>query len=70
MPLNLYQCAHCKRDIEILQKFSDQPAKKCTHCGENKLEKKIATPNFQLSGSGWYNDGYGTKAPSAESKGD
>ncbi|MAJ82627.1 MAG: hypothetical protein CMF41_06900 [Legionellales bacterium] len=60
----------CDKSIEILQKFSDRPVTRCTFCGANKLQKKIAAPNFQLSGSGWYNDGYGTKAPTTKSKGE
>lgn len=67
MPIYEYHCAACKKDHEIIQKFSDPPLTICPACG-GKLEKKLSLSAFQLKGSGWYKDGYATPAPKKEEK--
>lgn len=46
-----------------MQKFSDDPLKKCEACG-GKLKKLITNTSFVLKGSGWYVTDY----PSADRK--
>jgi len=57
MPIYEYHCGDCKKDHEIIQKFSDPPLTICPACG-GKLEKKLSLSGFQLKGGGWYKDGY------------
>lgn len=61
MPIYEYQCAKCGHQLEVLQKFSDEPLRRCVACGEDSLTKLISATNFQLKGGGWYK-----ASPSAE----
>ncbi len=54
MPIYEYQCDDCRYYLEVMQKISDQPLKKCPSCGHNALRKLISAPAFRLKGSGWY----------------
>lgn len=65
MPIYEYICQKCGKEFEVLQKFSDEPVKKCIHCS-GKVEKKISSSAFHLKGSGWYKTDYASS--SAESK--
>lgn len=49
----------------MIQKVSDFPLAVCPDCG-GKTEKKLSRTSFQLKGSGWYADGYSSKASSKE----
>ena len=62
MPIYEYHCRNCKKDYEIIQKFSDKPLQICPSCG-GKLKKKISLSGFQLKGEGWFKDGYSSKKP-------
>lgn len=53
MPYYEYQCQKCKKQLEVLQKITDLPLKKCPKC-KGKLTKLISQTAFQLKGSGWY----------------
>jgi putative FmdB family regulatory protein len=53
MPLYEYLCEKCGHRFEKIQKFSDQPVKKCPECG-GKVEQVISAPAVQFKGSGWY----------------
>lgn len=68
MPLYEYQCKKCGHRFEKIQKFSDQPVKKCPDCG-GPVEKIISAPAVQFKGSGWYVTDYAKKshAPSTDS---
>ena len=79
MPLYEYECKKCKRRFERIQKFSDDPIKKCPQCG-GPVEKVISAPAVQFKGSGWYVTDYARKSsgsresredgkPSAEASG-
>ena len=61
MPLYEYQCKKCKHKFEKIQKFSDQPIKKCPECG-SPVEKVMHAPNVQFKGTGWYVTDYGGKS--------
>lgn len=54
MPFYEYQCKACGAQVEVLQKISDAPLRKCTSCGKSQLTKLISAPVFRLKGSGWY----------------
>jgi putative FmdB family regulatory protein len=54
MPFYEYQCKACGAQIEVLQKISDAPLRKCASCGKSQLTKLISAPVFRLKGSGWY----------------
>jgi putative FmdB family regulatory protein len=54
MPFYEYECPHCRRHTEVLQKISDKPLAKCPECGKKGLRRLISAPVFRLKGSGWY----------------
>ncbi|HSN17152.1 MAG TPA: zinc ribbon domain-containing protein [Gammaproteobacteria bacterium] len=54
MPIYEYQCQACGHQLEMLQKVSDAPLKKCPECGKLKLQKLVSAPSFRLKGGGWY----------------
>ena len=60
MPIYDYKCSDCEYETEIIQKFSDEPLKKCVQCGKDSLEKLISAPSFRLKGSGWYETDFKT----------
>ena len=57
MPLYEYACNSCGSVIEVLQKMSDRPLRKCQKCS-GRLEKLVSRTSFQLKGGGWYAQGY------------
>jgi putative FmdB family regulatory protein len=70
MPIYEYECAKCRKTIEVIQKMSDKPLKKHQGCG-GTLTKLISASGFQFKGTGWYVTDYArkeTKTESAESK--
>ena len=60
MPIYEYRCKACGKEFEMMQKFSDEPLKKCIYCS-GKVEKLISRSSFQLKGSGWHATDYGRK---------
>jgi len=73
MPIYEYQCAECGFYLEVMQKISDGPLRKCPSCGRSRLKRLISAPVFRLKGSGWYEtdfksdkEGKRNLAPSAE----
>jgi putative FmdB family regulatory protein len=60
MPIYEYSCQKCRARIEVMQKITDKPLKRCRSCG-GKLEKEWSTSSFQLKGSGWYVTDYAGK---------
>ena len=70
MPLYEYECPHCCRQMELLQRLSDLPPH-CSFCIEKhslqiQMTKRISRTNFSLKGSGWYKDHYGLKPSSGD----
>ena len=53
MPIYEFVCEECGKEIEVLQKMSDQ-APECPACGKSAMKKKVSAAAFRLSGSGWY----------------
>jgi putative FmdB family regulatory protein len=64
MPIYEYICEKCGSHIEVIQKISDAPLKRCAKC-RGKLEKTVSRTSFQLKGSGWYVTDYSRKDASA-----
>jgi putative FmdB family regulatory protein len=60
MPFYEYQCRACGAEVEVLQKISDAPLKKCPECGKNQLAKLVSAPSFRLAGGGWYETDFKT----------
>jgi len=54
MPFYEYQCEKCGHDVEVMQKITDSPLKKCPNCGKSTLRRLMSAPVFRLKGSGWY----------------
>ena len=69
MPVYEYRCDACNIQFDLRQKFSDPPADRCPKCG-GTVRKLVSVVSFSLKGAGWFGDGYGTKAESANSEGD
>lgn len=65
MPIYEYLCEKCGSHIEVIQKISDAPLKRCGKC-RGKLEKTISRTSFQLKGSGWYVTDYSRKGAAAD----
>ena len=61
MPIYEYECSKCGKISEALQKFSDKPLTKCSHCS-GKLHKLISQSSFHLKGTGWYVTDYANKS--------
>jgi putative FmdB family regulatory protein len=60
MPFYEYQCRACGAQVEVMQKISDAPLKKCPECGRNMLTKLVSAPVFRLKGGGWYETDFKT----------
>lgn len=54
MPIYEYQCTGCHHHFDLMQKYSDEPAKQCPKCFENTVIKLVSAAGFQLKGTGWY----------------
>ena len=54
MPFYEYQCQACGAQVEVMQKITDAPLKKCPECGKSRLVKLVSAPVFRLKGGGWY----------------
>ena len=57
MPIYKYTCEKCGSPVEVIQKVSDPPLKRCSKC-RGKLTKDVSRTSFQLKGSGWYATDY------------
>jgi putative FmdB family regulatory protein len=60
MPFYEYQCKACGAQVEVLQKITDAPLKKCPECGKSQLTKLVSAPVFRLKGAGWYETDFKT----------
>ncbi|HEX8633405.1 MAG TPA: zinc ribbon domain-containing protein [Pyrinomonadaceae bacterium] len=60
MPIYEYSCQKCRARVEVMQKITDKPLKRCKNCG-GKLQKEWSTSSFQLKGTGWYVTDYARK---------
>jgi len=67
MPFYEYECIKCNHQIEVIQKISDPPLKKCESCN-GKMKKLISHSTFHLKGSGWYVTDYASKSGGKDGK--
>ena len=67
MPFYEYECTKCHNQVEILQRISDPPVKKCEQCN-GKMKKLISQSTFHLKGSGWYVTDYKSKSGGDDGK--
>jgi putative FmdB family regulatory protein len=67
MPIYEYICEKCGNHLEVIQKVSDAPLKRCEKC-RGKLEKIFSRTSFQLKGGGWYMTDYSSKSSSSAKK--
>ena len=51
MPIYEYKCSECEHELEVIQRFSDDPLKKCPECNKNSLNKLISSSSFRLKGA-------------------
>jgi putative FmdB family regulatory protein len=60
VPIYEYQCTSCGRKLEVMQKITDEPLKRCPTC-KGQLRRLISLTSFQLKGNGWYATDYKNK---------
>ena len=65
MPIYVYKCPNCDKQVEILQPF-DAVAPHCGDCAldrgtSTEMKKQVALTSFSLKGGGWAKDNYGLK---------
>ncbi len=59
MPTYDYECSACGGHVEIFQKITDDPVKKCPACGKKKLVRQFGTgAAIVFKGSGFYQTDY------------
>ncbi len=61
-----YECRHCGRRFERIEKFSDDTHTEC-ECGQ-QAERLLSAPAIQFKGTGWYVTDYAKKGSTTESK--
>jgi putative FmdB family regulatory protein len=69
VPIYEYQCTGCGSKLEVMQRITDEPLKKCPTC-KGQLRRLISLTSFQLKGNGWYATDYKNKdkKPAKEKK--
>jgi putative FmdB family regulatory protein len=60
MPIYEYECTKCGNIEEALQKFSDKPLSRCSHC-KGILTIFFSLCTFIINGCGWYVTDYAKK---------
>lgn len=59
MPTYEYGCEACGEHWEMEQRISEDPIKKCPHCGKRKAKRLISGGGGVIfKGGGWYADLY------------
>jgi putative FmdB family regulatory protein len=53
VPTYQYRCTNCGEDLEVVQKFSDDPLKVCPAC-QGSLRKVFSPVGIVFKGSGFY----------------
>lgn len=64
MPLYEYRCQVCGELEEKIQSYSAPTEHDCPKCGAGAgMKRQISKVAFNLSGGGWYAQGYSDKGP-------
>jgi len=67
VPTYQYRCTECGEDLEVVQKFSDDPLKVCPAC-QGSLRKVFSPVGIVFKGSGFYrNDSRNGSGPGSGS---
>ena len=70
MPLYEYRCQVCGFEQTVLQNIGEEGIKSCKNCQQLTMKRIISQSNFQLKGSGWFKDGYGSEKSSGNCSND
>lgn len=54
MPIYVYRCSNCHKEVEELQHVSDPPLTTCPSCGTETMHKVISNVGIIFKGSGFY----------------
>ena len=54
MPLYEYRCNNCGHELEVRQKFSDDPLSTCPNCEQDELFRVVQAAGVVFKGSGFY----------------
>ena len=54
MPTYQYACPDCGLEFEKVQKFTDDPVKKCPNCSKRRVYRVVSKVAVSFKGSGWY----------------
>jgi putative FmdB family regulatory protein len=54
MPTYQYACPDCGSEFEKVQKFTDDPVKKCPKCSKRHVYRVVSKVAVTFKGSGWY----------------
>lgn len=65
MPTYDYKCENCGHTLEVIQKITEEPLKKCPECKKLKLGRVIAPAGLVFKGTGWYCTDYGNRSKDA-----
>ena len=68
MPTYGYRCSNCGHQLEVVQKFSDEPLKVCPKC-QGKLTKILYPTGVIFKGSGFYKTDYAASGEGSSSNG-
>jgi len=68
MPIYGYRCSNCGHQLEVLQKYSDEPLKVCPKC-QGKLTKILYPAGVIFKGSGFYKTDYSASGGGSSSNG-
>ncbi len=59
MPTYEYLCEACGHELEMFQRMTDNPARKCPHCRKMRLKRRLGTgAGIIFKGSGFYETDY------------
>jgi putative FmdB family regulatory protein len=64
MPFYEYRCKACGHELEMMQRITEEPQRKCPSCG-GQLNRLISNTSFILKGTGWYATDYAKKSTSS-----
>ena len=69
MPTYQYRCRDCAADLEVVQKFTDDPLTECPSCDGGQLRKVFSAVGVVFKGSGFYKtDSRSASKPAATEK--
>jgi putative FmdB family regulatory protein len=66
MPVYTYRCENCGVQFDRMQKFTEEPLKRCPECGKSTLRKVYTPVGIVFKGSGFYATDH--RSPSGQTK--